>query len=183
MAVRYPLPSQRYGCSARVALLQSSTLCARTAIVHQVDARQYEIFKVLRMLGNVKEFRKEASGQIHILKSGLFKFLICGHLKFRLTRADDQPLMPKANLGAIYDQMDLAQMPELLLQPLSGDGGVPFPYSIRWVVQQPAQAVGHAQQLGRTRDFPRYAAQAHRAGLIDANDQPDKVANFSDPLI
>jgi hypothetical protein len=44
-----------------------------------------EFVKVQNRSENVKESRKEASGQIHILKSGLFKFLICGHLNFRLT--------------------------------------------------------------------------------------------------
>ena len=44
-----------------------------------------EFFKVQNRLENVKESGKEASGQIHILKSGLFNILICGHLIFRLT--------------------------------------------------------------------------------------------------
>lgn len=83
--------------------------------------------------------------------------------------------MPKANLSATDNQADFSPISELCFQPLPGDGFVPFSYSNGGLVQQPAQTQGGIQQLGRSWNIPRYAAQAHRATLINANDQPDKI--------
>ncbi len=41
-----------------------------------------------------------------------------GDSSLAIGQTDNQQLMPKANPGGIYDQMNLAQMPELAFQPL-----------------------------------------------------------------
>jgi hypothetical protein len=45
-----------------------------------------------------------------------------GDGSFSVSKTDHQQLIPKANLGTVYDQSDFSQMSELHLQPLSSDG-------------------------------------------------------------
>jgi hypothetical protein len=102
---------------------------------------------------------------------------------FPIGQAYDQQLMAKANLGAVYDQADFSQMPELCFQPLPSDGFVPFPHSDSGVIQQPAQPPGGAQQFGQTGDLPGYAAQAYRPALMNTNDQPGEIPDLRHPLV
>jgi hypothetical protein len=101
---------------------------------------------------------------------------------FSICQTNDQQLMPKANLGAIYDQPDFSDVPELSFQPPPSDGLVPFPHSDGGIIQQPAQSSGGAQQPGRTRDLSGNAAQTHRPALIDPYHQPGKIAGLGDTL-
>ena len=101
---------------------------------------------------------------------------------FPIGQTDNQQLMSKANLGAIYDQTDFSQMPELSFQPLPSDGFVPFPYSDSRIVQQPAQSPGGTQQFGWSGFLPCNSAQTNRPALINTDDQPDKIADLGNPL-
>ena len=101
---------------------------------------------------------------------------------FAISQTDDQQLVSKANLRAIHNQTDLSQIAELGFQPLSCNWLVPLPNSDSSVVQQPAQAAGGAQQLGRPGNLASDPAQANRTTLINPDKQPDKVAYLCDPL-
>jgi len=96
--------------------------------------------------------------------------------------ADNQQLMPKANLGSIYLQMDFAQMLDLGFQPLPSDRCIPVSYSNRRIVQQSAQASGDTQQYCLARDLTRNSAEIYRTALINTNYQPDKVAYLGNAL-
>src|SRR4030067_567786 len=101
---------------------------------------------------------------------------------FPVRQADDQQLMPEANLGAIHDQTDFSQKTKLRLQPLPSDGVIPFPHSNGRGVQQPAQTPGDAQELHRNGYLPGDAARTHRTALVKTNEQPKKIAYLGDPL-
>jgi hypothetical protein len=73
----YSFNTYRCRRSVLIALHQSSTLRVHTLIVHQLNRGQYEVLKVQLSETNINELRKEGSG--------LFKFLILGHLNFHLT--------------------------------------------------------------------------------------------------
>ena len=101
---------------------------------------------------------------------------------FAVGQTDDQQLMSGANLGAIDEQADLAQMSILGCQPLPGDGLVPTPYPDGWITQEPSHASDGAQQLGFSRNFPGNLAQGYRSALVDPHQQPDEVSHLRDPL-
>ena len=105
-----------------------------------------------------------------------------GDCSFAIRQTDDQQLMSKANLGAIYNQTDLSQVAKLGFQPQPGDRLIPFPYSNGRVVQQSAHATGGAQQLGSAGDLASNPAQTHRPALVDASHQPSKIAYLGNPL-
>lgn len=102
---------------------------------------------------------------------------------FAISQTHDQQLMPETNLGAVHNQMDFTQIPELSFQPHPSDGFVPFSYSNSGVIQQPAQSPGRTHQLGQTWDLACNPAQTDRAALVEANDQPGEVANLGNSLI
>lgn len=105
-----------------------------------------------------------------------------GDSPFSIGQTHDQQLMPETNLGAIHNQIDFTQVPELSFQPHPGDGFVPFPHSNGGISQQSAQSPGRTHQLGLARDLAGYAAQTDREALVDANDQPNEVENLGNAL-
>jgi hypothetical protein len=102
---------------------------------------------------------------------------------FSVCQADNQQLMPKANLGPVYNQMHLSEMTELCFKSLASDRFVPFPHPDGRIIQQSAQTPCVTQQLRRTGDFPCNSAQGNGSSLVDADDQPDEVAYLCDPLV
>jgi hypothetical protein len=90
--------------------------------------------------------------------------------------------MPEAYLGAIHDQPDFADVPELRFQPFPSDRCVPFPHSNGRIVQQPAQTPGAAQQFRWAGYLPRNSTQTHRPALKNPYHQPDEIANLGDAL-
>jgi hypothetical protein len=101
---------------------------------------------------------------------------------FAVGQTDNQQLMSAADLGAIYNQSDLAQMSKLRRQPLPGDRLVPDPYPDGWIIQEPTQPTNRAQELRFSWNFPSYLAQGHRSALVDPYQQPGKVSHLRNPL-
>lgn len=90
--------------------------------------------------------------------------------------------MPKPDLGAIRDQPDFPQVPELSFQPLPRNRFKPIPDSNCGIVQQPAQSSDDNEQFCSSGILDRNMAQTYRLALIDADHPPDKTANLGDPL-
>ena len=109
---------------------------------------------------------------------------------FAVGQTDDQQLMSGANLGAIDDQADLAQIPILSGQPLPGDRlipspvkrGIPDPHPDGRIIQEATQATNGAQQLGFSWNFSSDLTQGHRSALVDSHHQPYEVSHLRYPL-
>ena len=84
---------------------------------------------------------------------------------FSLCQADNQQLMPKANLGPVYNQTHISEMTELCFKSLASDRFVPFPHPDGRIIQQSAQTPCVTQQLRRTGDFPCHSAQGNGSAL------------------
>ena len=105
-----------------------------------------------------------------------------GDFTFAIGQTDDQQLMSSADLRAIHDQTDFAQMPKLCGQPLSGNRCIPVSNSNSGIIQEPTQATNCTQKFSLARNFASDPAQCHRTTLIDPDQQPGKVANLGDPM-
>src|SRR4030066_1749672 len=96
---------------------------------------------------------------------------------FSVSKTDHQQLMTKTDLGAVYDQADFSQVPELSFQPLSSDGFIPLTHADSGIIHQPAQSSRSAQQPGWSGNLPRNPAQIHRSTFINSDHQPGEVLN------
>ncbi len=101
---------------------------------------------------------------------------------FAVSQTDDQQLMSTANLGTVHDQLDLAQMPILGCQPLSGDRLILAAHPDGRVIQEPTQSPNCAQELRFSRNLASDLAQGYRSALVDPHQQPGEVSHLCDPL-
>ena len=99
-----------------------------------------------------------------------------------ISQTDHQELVGGPHFGSIHNQAHLLKRTGLGLDPLLGDGFIPFPYLDSWIIQKPAQAAGQTGQFGCSWYFSRNSAQTDRTALMDPHQQPNEVANLGDTL-
>ncbi len=103
-----------------------------------------------------------------------------GNSPLAVGQADQQQLMPRPHLAAIYNQP--VDMVRHVLQQLPRDRLIPLAYPNVSVVHKALQPPGGTPQDRPPRQLAGYPAQLHRFAFKDPRDQPGHVLYSRFPL-